>query len=361
MVDVTHLICAGIGFAAPALALRTLWTTAWQPVATAHAYREAAWRLGLDHDTRGTCLYGTLDGREFRIEPAPDGRGVIARLHLRHPMGLGLSVHRASARERLARRRERPRHDPLRDYQIQVLWPPGEAPLPATARSALAAVVSRWPQCRVSDDGVSLRLRKTPRREDEVLDVAASMESLARALESARDELPDPPEVARFPSAELAATLALALAPGPRLTGERGGRRVAVDVARAGDTFAARLRVWVARPMRTGLFVTSRAQTPGRRGVAGLQVPWSHQDIPFGDAAFDRIFCVQAWDRDTVAERFTPEVRRALHALAAEGVVEVDDRSIRVTGLTLDPTRIAQAVDTAVFTASALDAPDQKL
>jgi hypothetical protein len=351
--DLSHLACAGLGFAAPALTLRWILNIAWRPVATAHAYREAAWRLGLGHDTRGTTLYGDVGGRAFRIEP--EGSGVVARMSLRHPLGLGLNVRRLGARERLIRRRERSRTEPLRDYEVLARWPAGDPPLDDAATGALTALTARWPFTRVDDGCVEVRTVRGLGREGDVLDLIGRIEAVAEALERARDALPDPPEVSAFDAHALASGLGLAVGPGPRLTGERGGATILVDVSRREDHFSARVRVRVAQPMRTGLYLTSRVEAPNRRGVAGLRVSWSHQDIPFGDARFDQMFRIQAWDRDTVAERLTPTVCEALVGLADRGLVEANDREVTVLGLPVDDAQITAAVLGALSVAAALE------
>jgi hypothetical protein len=310
-----------------------------RPVAAAAAYRNLAWKLGLEADTRGRTLQGFLDGRRLFIGLADDaatGTALRATLDLQRPLGLGLRIRPRGLSERV--RRARPgltTGDPELDGPLDLrAYDPArvQALFTDEVREALTRLRAGWPALEVHDHGIRVDLPSPLTREDALRRLIEHLRRLAVALEAARRAVPAPPQVEDWLPAwrALADERGLQLEPElPMLSGAWDGVNVEVRCARlAEDRFAAELRAHLADHRPTGLWVlpAARATTTTTAG----------QDIHTEDGTFDADFVIKGYDPFTIRRVLDEGVRRAVRALAAHGAVAITDRAVDLRGAPID-------------------------
>ncbi|MCB9663036.1 MAG: hypothetical protein H6732_02910 [Alphaproteobacteria bacterium] len=361
-VSLGNLLCLLTGFALPFLLLAVAARRGMRPLAAASAYRNVAWKLGLEADTRGTSIQGHLDRRRLFVGTV-DGatrRGrrtpeVRALLDLSTPLGLGLDVRRVDGRLtrwRRGRAGEITVGDPTLDDAIAVRA--AEADRARTlftdgVRDALEDLLGRTAEVQLTDDGIQARLRRPPPSDRALTELVASLRRLAEALEQARAAMPAPAALTHLIPAwgALAGELGLVLDPGrPALHGTLGEVEVHVVPVRQGAGWCADVRAWLPPHPPTGLRVWPEDhRRPLRR---------HGQDIALGDPVFDEAFVVQGYDPRVIVQILGPEARRALLALAEEVPLRLTDAALEVQQAPLDPERLGTVVRGVVATASAL-------
>jgi hypothetical protein len=327
-----------------------------RPMSAASAYRNAAWKLGIEADTRGTCLHGYLDGRRVYVghEDGAAHRGdTIAVVDLAWPLGLGLRIHR---RARFGRHADDPTAVPVADPELDRLvavraLDPTQAAglLDETVRGALLEVVEHWPDLRVSDAWIHLRLPRPPAADTDIHRLLDHLQRLAAALEAAREALPLPPDLRDVADdwGRLAARLDLDLHPTlPALSGARRGRGVRVSCLRTREGFRAEVQLQLRPHPDTGLHLSPQAAAEGA-WTAG-------QDIEVGDRAFDDAHVIKGYDPMVVRELIGPQVRAALTDVAAMGALVLTDRALSVGGLPVEARAIDGAITGAERAADAL-------
>jgi hypothetical protein len=322
-----------------------------RPVAAAAAYRNLAWKLGLEADTRGRTLQGFLDGRRLFIGLADDAAAgattLRATLDLERPLGLGLRVRPRGLSERV--RRARPgltTGDPELDGPLDLrAYDPArvQALFTDEVREALSRLRAGWPALEVHDHGIRVDLPSPITREDALRRLIEHLRRLAVALESARRAVPPPPQVEDWLPAwrALAEDHGLQLEPAlPMLTGAWDGVHVEVRCARlAEDRFAAEVRAYLADHRPTGLWVipAARAATTTTAG----------QDIHTDDASFDADFVIKGYDPFTIRRVLDDGVRHAIRALAVHGAIAITDRAVDLRGAAIDRASLEPAIQAA--------------
>jgi hypothetical protein len=319
-----------------------------RPVAAAAAYRNLAWKLGLEADTRGRTLQGYLDGRRLFIGLADDAAlgttTLRATLEFERPLGLGLRIRPRGLSERV--RRARPgltTGDPELDGPLDLrAYDPArvQALFTDEVREALSRLRAGWPALEVHDHGVRVDLPSPLTREDALRRLIEHLRRLAVALETARRAVPAPPQVEDWLPAwrALADERGLQFEPAlPMLTGELEGVAVEVRCARlAEDRFAAEVRAHIAEHRPTGLWVlpAARATTTTTAG----------QDIHTEDPNFDADFVIKGFDPFTIRRVLDDGVRRAVRALAPHGAVTITDRTVDLRGAAIDRDALEDAL-----------------
>lgn len=353
------LICLLLAFLLPLAAIAELIRRALRPLSAAAAYRNVAWRLGVEADTRGTSLRGRIGGRRLFVgEVVGDGTPRLrAVLDLSAPLGVGLLVQRRSSRRLGLRRRKTwslgdPRIDrawELRAFDVDR----ARALLDPAVREALLQLAVRYPTVELTDRWVRVSLRRQPPSDKALHALIDGLRALVDAIEQARERLPTPPELAHVVAdwASLAAQHGLDLDPSvPSLRGAWHGRALTIYAVRAEEGHVAELILHRATPLRLGLRLLRQATLPATLAVG--------QDIEVGEPAFDAAFVVKGWDVASVRRRLGPEVRARLLALHAVAQVEVDDDRLWLHGVPTDVGTLARLLDLAGAASSALDAEE---
>jgi hypothetical protein len=321
-------------------------------MAAASAYRNAAWRLGLEADTRGMSVQGYLDGRRLFVgqvlEPGSQRptRTVRAVLDLSVPLGLGLRLRSHKRRWGRVRPEGETTGDP--DLDAHLGWRAidlsrGQAVLTDEVRQALLDLVEQTSAIDISDDWVRVVLRRTPSRDTGILQLVETMRRVAVALESARLTLPCPPEVEerRHDWAELAERTGLQLEPElPALSGTYEGYEVQIYVSRRPGGFRAYVRLQFPEHRPIGLRVERQDGPDGFWSVG--------QDIQFGDPPFDDRFVIKGYDPAVVRAAFPPETRETMLGLDELGTVVVQDLYVEVLELPLETPHLQQTLERCV-------------
>lgn len=357
-----NLLCLLTGFVLPFLLLAVAARRGLRPLAAASAYRNVAWKLGLEADTRGTSLQGYLHRRRLYVGAATRSRRggraspeVRAVLDLSSPLGLGLVVRRVDGRLtrwRKGRQADLRLGDPAIDDTLSVSAAEPErarALFDDAVRDALEALLERTADVQLTDHGILARLRRPPPSERALTDVVMALQRLAEAVERARDALPAPeglaPVVASW--AELAPSLGLDLDPGrPSLQGEVDGVELSVVPVRDGQGWCADVRAWLPPHAATGLRVWPE-DAPEPRAAP-------RQDIEVGDAPFDEAFVVQGYDPRVVRRILGPEARAALLDLVAVVPLRLSDAVLEVQQAPLEARALADVVRGVLRAARAL-------
>lgn len=354
----TNLLCLLVGIALPLLAVLLAARRALRPVASAAAYRNVAWRLGLEADTRGTSVRGHLEGRRLFVgtvqEPARGRQVHRAVLEFDLPLGLGLSLKPRGMASRLRNRTQRQRApgdlgEPELDEALDVHTTDPAASrglFSDPVRNALAAVWRRWPDVEIDDRGVAVTLRTPPQSEARLRELIDALRALAIAMEEARLSVDGDPSLLAAAAgwAEVSAARGLTFLPQlPALVGEHRGRRAQVVAARLGDRWTAEVRVRAAPHPATGL----RLRPHLGAGPLGA----GRQDIVVGDAPFDDAFIVIGYDPTSVRSLLAADARAALIQAHHLGRVLVNDAVFELTELPVDTSSIDQALSTLSDTA----------
>ncbi len=354
------LLCVFLGLFVPFVAMGFLLQTGLRPLAAASAYRSAAWRMGLEADTRGVNLRGHLEGRRLFVGLVVDARGKRhqAVLDLAFPLGMGLLVRRKGYRAlRLRRRPTLAIGDAHLDRRLEVRafdLEGARALLGPSVRPALLKVLARWPHLEITDHWVRVKLRRAPSRERDLLALVESLAGLAVALEDARRSVAPGPQARAVGDGwvPLAASLGLSVDPTlPALTGTVRGRLLSVHLVRMASGYAVDLSVQRLATLRLGLRVVPHDAERDDDEPVG-------QDLLVGDTIFDRAFLVQGWDAARVIALLGPAVRPLLLALRQQGTTQlIDDHHVRAEGVSPEPAALATAIEAAVASAEALDGP----
>ncbi len=350
--------CVGIGSALTLTGLWLLLRRGWRQLAVASTYQEVAREVGLWADTRGISIQGHLGDRriwvgEVLLRHGPDRRTVTWGLvEFARPLGLGLRIG-PRQRRWLGNSDAVTLADPKLAHRYQVR---GDDPqtigalIRADIQVALERLAAGWPALRVTDDEIRVDLAEpeaTPQRLRALLD---ALIELAARIEESRGTLPPPPGARDQVPAWTAAAATLGLSCDsryPALHGSFSGRRVLIIARLTRTGWTSEVRVWFRAHAETGLRITPQLAPDGYWNVG--------QDIQLGDEGFDRAFVIKAWDPLWVAERFDAILRAELSALAASAELEVDDRTLVVRNLTLDPSQFAHRLACATRAAERLD------
>jgi hypothetical protein len=347
----TNLLCLLVGIAIPLLAVLLAARRALRPVAAAAAYRNVAWRLGLEADTRGTSIRGQLEGRRLFVgtveTPALGRRAHRGVLEFDLPLGLGLSLKPRGMASRLRNRTQRQRPPgPLGEPELDEALDVRTTDPAATralfsdpVRNALSDLWRRWPDLEIDDRGLSVLLRNPPQSEARLRELIDALRGLAGAMEEARLAVDgDPTLVMQTESWQaIAATRGLTFLPQlPALVGEHRGRRVQVVAAKGLAGWTAEVRVRPLPHPATGLRLRPHLDA----GPLGA----GRQDIVVGDALFDDAFIVIGYDPTSVRSLLGPDARVALTAAHQLGRVLVNDAVLELTELPLDAPTLDSAL-----------------
>jgi hypothetical protein len=357
------LACLLVGIALPVVMGWLFMRRGLHQLGAAGAYRVVAERLGLSVDTRGISLQGYYDDRRIWVGSVMMGHGPDRRnltwgvVDLDRPLGLGLLVRRRGLSDRIFRRGRAPEvrldtpelrrrieaHGDDPDHVRQLLGP--------DVVRELAALGSRWPDVVITDGSVRVHLRRPETRPDELHALVDAMLALARALESARQQVPPPAGLADVVHAweELADRHGLTLEGWlPALVGEVDGHPVKITTWRGDSGYSASVRIQLSFTSELGLRLNPQTGPDGFWSVG--------QDIQFGNEAFDRAFVVKGWDPFRVRQLLGPEVREALLALSTCGDLYIDDHAVNLRSVRLDPEAVEQVLRQALDLATALEA-----
>lgn len=348
-----NVLCLILGLLIPSVLLFLAVRHALRPLAAAAAYRNVAWRLGLDANTRGTSMQGHVGPRRIWVGEVREGRGASSRtrvramLDLEHPLGMGLRLRH---RERLAERLRTPLRsrrskvvigDPELDQRVELqAYDPDRvrAMFTEELRTAVHEVVDAWKDLEITDHSVIVRLRRAVSSEDKLEQLVDQLGRLTSTLEAARATLPLPAQLEAVvePWRELAATLGLAFHPAlPAMKGELSNRQVQVDATRAADGFRADIVVHFAPHPETGLLIAPQLEK-ARAGEG--------QDIQFGDPAFDDAFIIKGWDPRRMKKLLHASARADLLELAELGQISLTDRAVELQDVRLEPSIIADVL-----------------
>lgn len=350
-----NLLCLLLGLLIPVLALGFAASRGFRPMAAASAYRNVAWRLGLDADTRGTSMRGHLEDRRLfvgEVVDEEDGRrrrSVVAILDLATPLGLGLVMRK---RDRRGFRRTRAPSLPTGDRKLDELvelraFEPERAGalFNGDVRDTVRRLLKLGTDVEITDLWVRVRLRRPPSSEAVLRSLVDALRQTVLTLEASRVAIGPSPALAERASvwAELAQRLGLVEDPAyPALAGVREERPVRVVATRTDDGFSADVQVGFRPHPPTGLTIVGRDESAAASLVG--------QDITLGDRTFDDVFVVQGWDPGAVRRKLDADVRSALLALTTRGEVEVSDRALVVRGVSVD----TDALDASVRAAETL-------
>lgn len=355
------LLALLLGIALPVGVLVALVSRGKRQLDAAEAYRAVAVNLGLMVDTRGVSVQGHLGERrlwvgEVMVGHGPDRRTALwGVVDMQRPLGLGLQVRRRGLSERVFRRGRAPGvelGDEGFDRRVEVL---GDDPARVRTlmgdrevKSALAALMARWPDVVITDYSVRVHLNAPLTTERDLQDFVDGLLRLASALEDARRTVAVPERLqvtARDWSALAEDGIALE-AWLPALAGERDGRRLVVTAWRADAGYQADLRLYF-RPHRDlGLRVRPQVEPDGYWSVG--------QDIQVEDEAFDQAFVIKGWDPGKVRGLLGEEARVALLDAARCGHLQIDDQRLHLRDLPLAEPAIRDAVASAIRVADAL-------
>jgi hypothetical protein len=358
-----ELLCLLVGLLIPVVALGLVVRRAVRPLASASAYRNVAWKLGLEADTRGVSVHGWLDGRRLFVGEAVDGeagrRGAELRavLDLATPLGLGLHARRRASRSgrALGRFRGTPGlrlDDKVLDDALEVrTFDPERAKALFTddVRAQLRSLLAGGQAVELTDHWVRVRPRRPPASDKALLALIDALMTTAAALEQARARLPTPEALRdRLPGwAAAAEALGLQLdAALPALVGAVDGRRVTVHAVRGERGFLADVRVQLRPHPPSGLSI---APAHGARAA-----PDVGQRIATGDEDFDATYVVKGYDPGALRARLGEDARAGLLALARRGRVRVHDAALEVHGVDVDPDAVRHAVGAALGVVAAL-------
>lgn len=340
-----NLLCMLLGILLAFAAVGLIVRRAVRPMAAASSYRNVAWRLGLDADTRGVSMQGFLDrrrlfvGEVFQAGVSNTRTHVRAVLDLSAPLGLGLLATKRHA-DRLERfRRVKVQRlevgDPEIDEALELrAFEPERAKALFTdeVRDAVCRLLDAWPDIQLTDHWVQVRLPRHPKSDRELLALVEAMRAVGQALASARAALPASPEAAAFIPAwdALAARRGLVLDPFlPALTGTIAGQDLVVHAARREQGFGA------------DLFITFPDHPPLGLQLSPQRAPdgfWSvGQDIQVGHQAFDDAFVIKGYDPNTIRGLLGPEVRAVLLDLTRHADLKLHDLGIELHTETTDP------------------------
>lgn len=349
----SSLLCVLVGIA---LTIGGLWLAArraLRPLSAASAYRNVAWRLGLDADTRGTSLRGLLDGRPVFVGTVTELHGHKrstehrAVIHLGLPLGLGLHI-RPRRRRMTDRFRRRAHLQGLRtgnqelDALVEVAAADPDrarALLDDTVCEHLLQLFQRRPDSEVSDHWIHVQLRQPITRERTLTQVIEQLDRLARALETSRRAVPIAPELETVLPAwrDLSAELGLQLDPHlPELAGQWGGHPLTIRCSRVEDGYRADIRLTFTEHPPKGLRVYPQTAPDGFWNVG--------QDIQFGEPDFDAAFVIKGYDPRTIRQLCNAEARVALLALAGYGTLDVTDHRVELTHVPLSPSSLRRVV-----------------
>lgn len=353
-----NLLCLLLGLLIPILALGFALLRGLRPMAAASSYRNVAWRLGLEADTRGTSMRGHLEDRRLFVGEVVDveeGRratAVLAILDLATPLGLGLVLRQPDRRRfRRARAPSLSTGDRQLDERVEVrAFEPerARALFDADVRAAVLRLLKFSADVEITDLWVRVRLRRPPSSEAMLRSLVDTLRQTVLALEASRVAIGPSPALEERAQvwAEVADRLGLVLDPAyPALAGALDGRPARIVATRTDDGFSADVEVGLRAHPAIGLAIVGQ-RTDGLAPVG--------QHITLGDPPFDGAFVVQGWDPGAVRARLDASARADLLALRARGEVEVSDRTIVVRGVALDPEALMGCVRTAEAVAGAL-------
>lgn len=323
-----------------------------RPGWTAAAYRDAAMALGLDADSRGVGISGYVGERRLWIGEVVEGASlrVEGRVSFERPLGLGLVIERGARRSRLLRRRPQTvgTGDAALDRELVVSGDDADrihAWMTGPVREALASLLGRAATLTVTDDELTVGLASPPTSRAEIVGLAEGLLLAADAFAAARLTLPPPPALAAAVSrwSAFAAELGLTFDPaGPTLSGKVGDLAVVIGAGRVDEGYAAYVHVRLAPHPEIGLVIRPQDHTT------------EGQDLLVGEPIFDERFEIKGYDPDAVTRRLDPAVRQRLLALADEGELRIDDRTLLVDHLPLSPEALARVLTLAVDAARAL-------
>ncbi len=354
-----NLLCLLLGVLLPVFALGFAASRGFRPMAAASAYRNVAWRLGLEADTRGTSMRGHLEDRRLFVGEVVDQEedrrrlSLVAILDLATPLGLGL-VMRKRGRRRFRRSRapSLPTGDRKLDelVELRAFEPERAAALfSGDVRDAVSRLLKLGIDLEITDLWVRVRLRRPPSSEAVLRSLVDALRQTVLALEGSRVAIGPSPALAERASVwtDLAERLGLTLLPAyPALAGTRDERPVRVCATRTDDGFSADVSLGFRPHTPTGLTIVGRVSTAAASVVG--------QDITAGDPAFDGAFVVQAWDPGAVRQKLDGDVRAALLTLIERGEVEVSDRALIVRGVAVDVDALDRCVRAAESLAAAI-------
>lgn len=356
----SNLLCLLLGFSIPLLALGLMLRRGMRPMAAAAIYRNIAWKLGLEADTRGTSIRGTLGGRRVFLGTVSETSDGLRGPHLRGvldfaaPLGLGLRIRPLAITGRLRRRAlTTPAAVDAELASAFELRAHPEVPLrdifDDSVRDALLHLRSLCPDLEVTDDWVRIARRHPITREELLRAHLDALQRLATALEAARARVSPLTAVAEATQGwdGLAADHNLRFVPSlPAADGVIADREVRLTVRLDGDRVYACVRVTFKAHPRAGIGL--HPQPPSdRRGRAG-------QDIQLGDPAFDDAFLVHGYDPATIRRLLTSEARGPLLTLAGRATLHLDDHRLELRDASPDAGELRELLAVATAAADAL-------
>ncbi len=356
-----NVLCLLLGLALPLGLLLVAFRRGLRPMASASAYRNVAWKLGLDADTRGLSLQGYLHQRRLFVGEVTDldspkrSRRVDASLDLVYPLGLGLYVStRPPSRPW---RRGKPSRftldDPTLDKVLKIkAWHPERTrPLFTEAvRSGIAQLLHQGAAITITDHWIRLRLATPPTSDTALYGLITTLNRLALALEEARTAIAPSEQLSPHlrDVGALGARLGLVLQPNlPALDGTLEGAHVRLLCNPTPDTVLVDIHVDFPPHAATGLLLQ-----PQEGSDAGM--PRRGQDILVGDPAFDDAFIIKGYDPRRIRGLFTDDVREALTDLQTVGDVAMTDGRLSVENLPMDMAVLEHTTRTAARLAAAL-------
>jgi len=329
-----NLICLLFGMAITLYLLAIAIRRGLRPMAAATAYRQVAWQLGLDADTRGLLVQGFIEERSLflgELPPSPGARSkypVRAQLGLAFPLGCQLTL-RSVPRRKLPGRRDASgpnTGDP--DFDERFAVKADEAALrllTPEVRSAFLQLAELHPEVAYEADRIQVLLRLPLSRAQRMLDLIEALRHTASCLESARRTAPLPEPLAPFaaPWADWAAELGLVYDPQlPAMLGLLNGRSVRVYLTTEDDHLPL-LRVRCVQSPPLGLRLLP--QDPSESPLA------FSQDLLVGDSAFDAAFIIQGYAPERVRELLSAPTREGLLRLRTSGTIQWDDQALQLT------------------------------
>lgn len=344
-----NLLCLLIGLALPIGAFWTVMRQLLRPLASTNAYRNAAWRLGLEADTQGAALQGHYESRRLFIGTvlsATDGRKKHrAVMDLAIPLGMGLRIRargRAWPRWRRGRVQNVQFGDPALDERVEVSGFQPEVVkelLQDNVRTALLVLLDRWKDVDVTDTWVRVRLRRPPGTEAALLELVNHLHALTSSLEAARAKLPPGEEAAALlPEwTDLAASNGLTVHPQlVTLSGNFEGFTLHARTLHTDTGLRVDLVFNFESPRPKGLRVESADADDGY---------WTtRQDVLIGEAVFDETFIIQAYDPEHARAKLTADLRAHLLCLHAVGTVRLTDLGLAIHEVPPDRTSVQDCI-----------------
>lgn len=357
-----NLLCLLTGILLPFLVLGLAVRRGLRPMAAASAYRNVAWKLGLEADTRGVSLQGYVDRRRLFVGEVVDHDGRRRRVQVRAvvdldvPLGVGLWV-RPRQQRRLRLRRRAPTTslqlgEPALDEALEVRAFEADVArglFDDEVRGALADLVEHYRDVEITDHWVRVHLSRHPSSDRALLALVDALKRMAVALERARQTLDPPEAMARLVPAwqGLAERLQLQLLPAlPCVTGTVDGRAIRITPVRREDDWCADVRLVFADHTALGLQLAPQRAEMDRWSIG--------QDIEVDDPAFDDAFIIKGFDPRTIRAALGPDVRAALLALQGRASVRVDDVVLQLEDAPVDADVLASLVGDALQAAHAL-------